>query len=241
VDAEYGQRYRDLYTHHWWWRAREAALVDTLAAIPPADGRHRILDVGCGDGLFFDRLLELGEVEGVEPDAALVTPDGTHRGRIHIQPFDERFRPASKYSLILMLDVLEHLEDPLAALRHAASLLTATGRLVITVPAFEILWTNHDVINHHRTRYTKATLGAVVRRAGLHLDHDEYWFQWTCPAKIVTGLVERALRLAPASPTVPPAWINRALYTLSRVERRVLGPLAPPFGSSLVAVGRIDD
>jgi SAM-dependent methyltransferase len=237
VDAEYGQRYRDLYTRHWWWRAREAALVDTLQAIPAAGGRHRILDVGCGDGLFFDRLLDLGDVEGIEPDAALVGPTGVHRGRIHVQPFDDRFRPATNYSLILMLDVLEHLEDPVAALRHATSLLTETGHLVITVPAFMLLWTNHDVINHHRTRYTKATLRAAARIAGLHLDREEYWFQWTCPAKIGTGLVERALRLAPAPPAVPPAWINRALYTLSRAERRVLGPLAPPFGSSLVAVG----
>jgi hypothetical protein len=53
----------------------------------------------------------------------------------------------------------------------------------------------------------------------------------------VTGLVERLFRLSPAPPTTPPVWINWPLYTLSRVERRVLGPLAPPFGSSLVVVG----
>jgi SAM-dependent methyltransferase len=240
VDAEYGQRYRDLYARHWWWRAREAALLDTLKAIAPVGARHWILDVGCGDGLFFDRLHEMGEVEGIEPDASLVDPQGAHRHRIHIQPFDDRFRPSANYSLILMLDVLEHLEDPVAALRHAASLLTETGRLVITVPAFRILWTNHDVINHHRTRYTKPTFRTLARGAGLRIDREEYWFQWTCPAKIATGLAERVFRIAPSPPTVPPAWINRPLYTLSRVERRVLGPLRPPFGSSLLVVCRAE-
>jgi SAM-dependent methyltransferase len=238
VDAEYGQRYRDLYARHWWWRAREAALLDTLKDLRPAEGWTRILDVGCGDGLFFDRLLEMGEVEGIEPDASLVDPQGAHRDRIHIQPFDDRFRPTSNYSLVLMLDVLEHLEDPVAALRHAASLLTENGRLVITVPAFRILWTHHDVINHHRTRYTRATFRTLARRAGLHIDRERYWFQWMFLPKLATSLVERAFRLAPAAPTVPPAWINRPLYKLSRVERRVLGPLAPPFGSSLVVVCR---
>ena len=169
MDAEYGQRYRDLYARHWWWRAREAALLDTLKAIAPVGSRHWILDVGCGDGLFFDRLHEMGEVEGIEPDASLVDPQGAHRHRIHIQPFDDRFRPSANYSLILMLDVLEHLEDPVAALRHAASLLTETGRLVITVPAFRILWTNHDVINHHPRRATpNRRSGPLARGAASH-------------------------------------------------------------------------
>lgn len=237
MDAEYGRQYRDLYRRHWWWRAREAALLDVLRALRPPEGLGRILDIGCGDGLFFDRLLAMGDVEGIEPDETLVDPRGAHRDRIHVQPFDGRFRPVAPYSLILMLDVLEHLEDPVGALRHAASLLTPTGRLVLTVPAFMLLWTNHDVINHHRTRYTKATFGAVARRAGLRVDVEEYWFQWMFLPKVATRVVERVFRVQPAAPRVPAAWVNGLLYGMSRVERRVLGPLRLPFGSSLVVVG----
>ena len=79
-------------------RARGRAPFDTLKAIAPVGSRHWILDVGCGDGLFFDRLHEMGEVEGIEPDASLVDPQGAHRHRIHIQPFDDRFRPSAVYS-----------------------------------------------------------------------------------------------------------------------------------------------
>lgn len=67
------------------------------------------------------------------------------------------------YSLILMLDVLEHLEDPVGALQHAVDLLTPEGTLLITVPAFMALWTNHDVLNHHLTRYTKRSFSNVAR------------------------------------------------------------------------------
>jgi len=238
VDAEYGRTYRDLYTRHWWWRAREAALLDLLGTLRPPRGWDRILDIGCGDGLFFDRLLEMGDVEGIEPDDALVDPRGAHRDRIHIQPFDERFQPASPYSLVLMLDVLEHLEDPVGALRHAASLLTPTGRLVITVPAFMLLWTNHDLINHHRTRYTKAAFEAVARQAGVRVESEEYWFQWMFLPKVATRVAARVLRVTPAAPRVPAAWTNGLLYGMSRLERRVLGPLRLPFGSSLVVVCR---
>ena len=60
MDPTYGANYEELYRRHWWWRAREAAILHELARLKPAGGWRRILDVGCGNGLFFDRLSELG-------------------------------------------------------------------------------------------------------------------------------------------------------------------------------------
>ena len=60
-------------------------------------------------------------------------PQGPFRDRIHIAPFDTEFRPATPYSLVLMLDVLEHIENPGQALRHAHSLLKPGGALLLTV------------------------------------------------------------------------------------------------------------
>jgi SAM-dependent methyltransferase len=237
MDADYGRQYRELYERHWWWRAREAALLETLNRIRPSAGWPRILDIGCGDGLFFDRLREFGEVEGIEPSAELVNPAGVHRQRIHVRPFDESFQPANRYSLILMLDVLEHLDDPVGALRHAVRLLSSGGTMLITVPAFNLLWTNHDVINHHRVRYTRSSFREVARQAGFRIDREQYWFQWIFPVKVAGRLVERALGSQPAPAQVPPAWINDTLYRLSRLEHRLLNPLRPPFGSSLMVVG----
>ncbi len=79
------------------------------------------------------------------------------------------FRPGKRYSLITMLDVLEHLERPIGALRHALELLTPDGLMVITVPALMALWTNHDVMNHHLTRYTKRSFRQVAHRAGFDI------------------------------------------------------------------------
>jgi SAM-dependent methyltransferase len=237
MDADYGHRYRELYQRHWWWRAREAALLETLHQIRPAAGWGRILDIGCGDGLFFDRLLEFGEVEGIEPSAELVSADGPHRQRIHVRPFDDSFQPQHRFGLITMLDVLEHLDDPVGALGHALHLLAPDGTMLITVPAFNLLWTNHDVINHHRIRYTKASFRKVAQQAGFRIDQERYWFQWIFPVKVAGRLVERALGSEPAPAQVPSASINNALYRLSRIEHRLLSPLRLPFGSSLVVVG----
>jgi len=231
MDAAYARHYRELYERHWWWRAREALVLKTLRRLRAGRGPGRILDVGCGDGLFFGRLAEFGEVEGIEPDASLLSADSPHRERITVAPFDGGFRPGHRYALVLMLDVLEHLPDAVGALSHVRSLLEPDGRLVVTVPAFQWLWTHHDELNRHFVRYTRATLRDVAARAGLRMEESRYFFHWTVPGKLAVRAKERLL--GPGAPErVPAAPVNRALYLLSRAEQAVRLPL----GSSLLAV-----
>jgi SAM-dependent methyltransferase len=237
LDESYGQVYRQLYERHWWWRSREAAILDVLKKIAPANGFGNILDVGCGDGLFFDELTAFGRVEGVEFSAALLSPDGPHRRQIHTAPFDERFQPGKLYGLITMLDVLEHLPDPVAALRHALSLLTTDGKLLITVPAFNLIWTTHDDLNHHRTRYTKRSFRREANQAGMRLDLMRYWYQWPFPVKLAARGWQAVMHPEPKSPKIPPPFLNRAMFRLSRIEQKLFTEFPAPFGSSLLAVG----
>lgn len=238
MDLEYGKIYRDLFERHWWWRARTELIVDTLRDLKPEGGWKRILDVGCGDGLFFDRLGEFGEeVEGVEFSAELISPDNPRRSLIFNCPFDENFQPSKPYSLILMLDVLEHLENPVAALSHAMNLLSPGGIAVITVPAFMSLWTNHDVLNRHFTRFTKRTFKEVADRAGLRIQRERYFYHWTFPTKLGVRMLESISHSEPQPPEIPNSWINEALFWISRIEQKALTPSDVPFGSSLMVVG----
>jgi SAM-dependent methyltransferase len=240
VDTDYGAQYRALYEGHWWWRARERVILDALRAHAPSTGLRSILDVGCGDGLFFDALAAVDGVElveGIEPAAALVSPKGPHRDKIHVAPFDSNFQPGRRYSAVLMLDVLEHLPEPEAALRHALDLLEPRGVFLATVPAFMTLWTRHDELNHHYTRYTKRGFAALASAAGMRIDSAKYFFRWTVAAKLATRLVEAVVPGAPAPPTVPPAPVNTFLFALSRLEDRLLGDVPIPFGTSLMVIG----
>jgi 2-polyprenyl-3-methyl-5-hydroxy-6-metoxy-1,4-benzoquinol methylase len=234
---DYVERYRELYRRHWWWRSREKLILEILRAHQPREGWKRILDVGCGDGLFFDQLISFGEVEGVEPSAA-VSETGPHRSRIHTCPFGENFQPGKEFTLILMLDVLEHLSDPAAALRHALSLLAPAGMLLVTVPAFKALWTNHDVVNQHVTRYSRRTFRELARQAGMDIQGERYFFHWLVPLKLATRALERVLNLQPRPADVPPPWINTPLYLLSLLEQNTWGALPWPFGTSLMVWGR---
>jgi len=240
MDPTYASRYRELYERHWWWRAREPVILDALRRHRPNGGWSSALDVGCGGGLFFERLAEYaGSVEGIEADARLVSDSANPRGRIYVGPFDAGFRPGKAYSLIVMLDVLEHLPDPAGALSRARGLLEPSGTLLLTVPAFRSLWTHHDDLNHHLTRYTREELAVLLRAAGFEVLEGRYFFHWTVPAKLAVRFAEKTFRLPARPAKVPPAWINGLLYRLSRLEEQWLGWLRWRVGSSLLVVARV--
>jgi 2-polyprenyl-3-methyl-5-hydroxy-6-metoxy-1,4-benzoquinol methylase len=234
MDPSYAREYRELGVRHWWWRARNAHVRRRVEALLHGRRDARILDIGCGDGVLFPFLSTFGRVEGIEPDPLVVSDDGPWRASIHLRPFDESFAPDTRYDLILMLDVLEHLDAPVDALRHASSLLAPGGRILITVPAFMSLWTHHDAVNRHVTRFTRATLLPVACRAGLTVLTSEYLFQWLFGAKLIERLKER-LRGPSPLPTVPAAPVNELLYNVCVVEARAGGTWLP-FGSSLLAL-----
>ncbi|HEU5220207.1 MAG TPA: class I SAM-dependent methyltransferase [Gemmatimonadales bacterium] len=238
MDPSYGVRYEELYRRHWWWRAREAAILLELRRLRPPGGFHRILDVGCGNGLFFDRLRELGEVEGVEPDVALLDPEGPWRRHIHAVPFDNAFQPGHRFGAILMLDVLEHLDEPAAALRHAVSLLGPGGVIICTVPAFQWLWTSHDVLNHHRRRYNRPAFRALAAGAGLRITRERFLFQWLVAAKLLVRAVEHFRKPVPQPPGIPPEPLNGVLRLISRIQERVTSVIPVPWGGSLMVSGR---
>lgn len=236
MDEHYGAQYAALYYGHWWWRAREAYLLDLLRRLRPPAGWPRILDVGCGDGLFFDKLAAFGAVEGVEGDDRLVSPHGAHRSRIHVGPFDQTYAPGHAFDLVLMLDVLEHIPDARGALTRVYDLLSPGGLLVVTVPAFRALWTRHDDQNHHVTRYRRRTITPLLSAARLTPVEMRYFFHWLAPLKLAVRFAERLAHSSGRVPQVPSPLTRRLLEGWSRIEQLLLGPLHLPFGSSLLVV-----
>jgi 2-polyprenyl-3-methyl-5-hydroxy-6-metoxy-1,4-benzoquinol methylase len=214
---------------------REETVLALLRELNQDQSDQRLLDIGCGDGLMFDDLAEFGNVEGVEIDATIVSPTNPWRDAIHITPFDETFQPGKTYGTILMLDVLEHLPDPAAALRHAMSLLEPRGNLIITVPAFRCLWTTHDDLNHHYTRYTRHSFRQLASGVAW-IQQDRYLFHWLFLAKLLVRVRESFFKTNPQPPRLPPGWLNGLLYHVTRCELQWMRGLHLPFGGSYLAV-----
>lgn len=238
MDPAYAAAYPELYARHWWWRAREEFLLRRFRHLVPADGRRRILDVGSGDGVLLDRLGPWGHAEGIEPDATTLGPDAAHR-KIHLGPFDASFRPTDPFDLILFLDVLEHLDDPVASLTRARELLRPGGRIFVSVPAFPVLWTRHDALNHHRRRYTRASLAGHAATAGLAIEWSRYGFLSVGVMKLLVRAKEAILPGAPRPPGLPSSPLNAVARIVADLDLSI-GEVVPwPFGSSLFAVLRV--
>ena len=157
---------------HWWYVARRDILATLIKRrIRPPLGA-RILEVGCGTGHNLDMLKRFGAVDAIEVDEAARAMASARLGRDVMNaplPALEGVEDGA-YDLIAMLDVLEHLDDRRGALANLARKLKPGGSILITVPAFPFMWSGHDVVNHHKLRYTRSTLRKDVAEAGLKLD-----------------------------------------------------------------------
>ena len=234
MDETYADAYARLYREHWWWRVREQILLRKLDVLLAGSRDAKILDIGCGAGLFFDALDAYGHVEGVESDPITVQQSGRWRARIHLGQLDTL--PPGAYDVILMLDVLEHLERPEAVLRQAVARLAPQGVVLITVPAFQWLWTNHDALNHHVKRFNSAELARLVRAVGLDLIELRYMFQSLVVPKLLVRAKQALSPALPSVPRIPRPAVNKAVTAWFQLENAIAGSL--PFGSSLLAVAR---
>jgi hypothetical protein len=99
------------------------------------------------------------------------------------------------------------------------------------------LWTNHDILNHHMTRYTKRHFREIAGEAGFQILEEFYLYHWTCPIKLGVRTVENIFHLKPTPARIPAAWVNEALFWISRLEQKTLSAWHMPFGSSLMIVG----
>ena len=236
MDRNYASGYGELARAHWWWRARDAAVLAALDRWVPTCDDGRVLDVGCGDGRMFGALRRYGVVEGIEPDPVASSACPVD-GRIHNVAFSSPLPVAGPYRLITMLDVLEHLDDARGALALCAELLTPDGVLCLTVPAMPWLWTAHDDINHHRIRFTPRSLHRAAHSAGLTIRWSRYLFHSLILPKLAVRLAEQVRGPGVQVPRVPPAALNRAAEAAFRLETRITAPIASWLpGSSLIAI-----
>jgi hypothetical protein len=207
---------------HWYYVAKGRALR-SLVAGAPADA---VLDVGAGSGVFSRQLLDAGlcrRAVCVDP-AYPADSRELHNGR---EIRFVRAPPAGRHELVLLMDVLEHVADDVALLRQYTGALASGDRVIISVPAFQWLWSGHDEFLGHHRRYTHRDLARMVAAAGLRILHMRYYFALILPLAAARRRLERLRsrsdRAQPSSDLrrAPPL-LNGMLITLHDLERMTL-------------------
>jgi SAM-dependent methyltransferase len=242
VDRDYELQTHRAEDRHWWYRGRRTVLDGAIAELrlPP---HARILDAGCGSGRNMVELARMGTVSGIElsktsVDLARARDAGeVIEGSVLEMPFE-----AESFDLAVSLDVIEHLEDDLLALRELRRVVAPGGSLLVTVPAYGWLWSGHDEINHHHRRYTRRSLQSVAKQAGWEQLRTTYFNSLLLPVAILLRALDRLSTKTTESSLdlwVPPEPLNWLLERPLALEAALIrrgGRI--PAGLSLLAVFR---
>lgn len=169
----YYEVYRDAQATHWWFRARESVLQ---ALVPPDASQPgtTVIDVGSGPGGPTPAIFPGHPIVAIDLDDSVLRAYSSAAGRLVADVGRLPLKPQSA-RVLCAFDILEHLSDDLAALRNWREVLAPGGRLVITVPAYQALWSRHDDVNGHHRRYRASLLRARLETAGFVIDRLTYF------------------------------------------------------------------
>jgi SAM-dependent methyltransferase len=228
--------------HHWWYRGRRRVIRAELDQLPlPRDAR--VLDAGCGSGRTLVELADYGAVAGIEldPDAAQLARD-RDLGEIVVGRVEELPWGDEAFDLISCLDVIEHTPDDRRALIELRRVCRPGGFLLVTVPAYQALWSQHDEVNHHYRRYSRRMLAEAAGQAGWAVARMSAFNSLLLPPAAIVRIARRRAVAGNGTPNdlhMAPWWLNSTLELPLRLEAAWLRHrLTLPAGLSLVAVLR---
>ncbi len=223
---------------HWWYRARRDILADYLTRYGALPKDAKILEIGCGTGHNLPMLAEFGEIEAIEIDPAAREIASERLGKpVGAAPLPELPGVLRKYyDLIAVLDVVEHIEDDVAALKAMADCLAPGGKILIAVPAHQWMWSAHDTVNHHHRRYSKATLKTAIETAGLKPEKLGYFNSLLFPLAAAARIAGRLSGRDDSDDSPPPKLVNALFEKIFRLERHMVGRMPMTPGVSIVTL-----
>ncbi|MCL2566745.1 MAG: class I SAM-dependent methyltransferase [Alphaproteobacteria bacterium] len=240
-----------LEENHFWFLARKQIIKKVLSKFIDLNNSRelKVLEIGAGTGgnliyfsKYFDTIIGV-EMEELARDLA--------KQKILSQNLDKKLSiiygklpneinfSHNSFDVILLLDVLEHVEDDKASLQTIFNLLKPNGIAVISVPAFMFMWSEHDVLNHHFRRYTSQALKKVIADSGLQIKLLNYFFiSLFFPMLAVRSLQKISIfkkqKITVVKPVNP--IINSLVKNWLALEKFIVSRIKIPFGTSLVAV-----
>jgi len=227
---------------HWWLASRRRMVVDWVTQRYPGRRDLRILDVGCGTGMMLVEMARLGQAQGIDASEEALAfcrrrgLTAVQNGNVLRLPFAD-----NSFDVLTGVDILEHIDDDVGALREWRRVLKPGGRLFLFVPAHPWLWSLQDEISGHRRRYTARLLKRVVEEAGLTVERQSYVSTYLLPVIVLGRIWLKALRRfrdIKTENTLHPAWSNGLLRRVFSAEIPLLRRINFPVGASLLCIAQ---
>jgi SAM-dependent methyltransferase len=225
---------------HWWFIGRRRLFGRELT-FAGLTSESMVLDVGTGTGANLRMLHDLAvqRVTGLDRDETSIQfcrskgLGNVGFGDICAMPFADR-----RFDFVVATDVIEHVDNDVAALREIARVLNDGGKALIAVPAFPSLWGLQDIVCHHKRRYRLRPLLQKMREAGLnpvrsyHFNYLLFMPIWLARRLISLFSIKRDSENEFNNPL-----LNKLLSMIFAIDTRTAPMLHPPFGVSILAIG----
>lgn len=205
---------------HWYYSSKAAATKRVLGDLPI----RKILDVGAGSGFFTHHLLThtaANEAWCVDISYDADSDASTCGKPVHYR----RGIDSVDADLVLLMDVLEHVDDDVGLLKAYVDKVPSGSRFLMTVPAFQFLWSGHDDFLEHKRRYTLAQFETVARDAGLTVTQGAYYFGAVFPIAATLRLLPKGTQPSPPRSQLKQHHpvVNSILKTLCSIELPFMG------------------
>jgi SAM-dependent methyltransferase len=236
------QKLADYEEENWWFVGRRKIVSNFIMKYFKINPNLKILDAGSGTGKTTNYFKQIGDVHGIERSSTGVIHCNKLglkivQGHLNYLPF-----AANTFDIITLLDVLEHIENDLEMLKKLKPLLKPNGKLIITVPAYQLLWTEHDIALSHFRRYTAKTLESVLKKADFQISRTSYFITALLPL-IFSYKILLKFKKSKNNPQSHshqfPEIINTMLQKIILFESKFLKKINFPFGASVICVASI--
>lgn len=235
---EYEKMYR-IETTHWWSVGKRRIIQDILTKLNA--NTEKILDLGCGTGFTMEMFKNYGRVVGIDnAEHALKFSRQREQFRL-IKANIEKQLPFKQdmFDTVFAFDVLEHLNNDAACLNELYRVCKKGSYVIITVPAYQFMWSKHDESLHHKRRYSKKALRKAVQDAGFTLKKLSYFNTILFPPILAFRISHIFRKEVKSDFYLPiPSFINWILLLLFNMEKYFLREIDLPFGLSLLCIAR---
>lgn len=227
---------------YWWHVGRKSILSHQLAKLNI--NRAHILNVGCGTGGMISLFEQYGDVINIDASSEAVKYCVQKGYNAELVLTNSIPFPEKSFDIVVATDVLEHIEDDLAALTEWRRVLKDDGYLIITVPAYQWLWSAHDEALHHCRRYSLSQLHRIINCAGFWVNKRSYIIVFSFPLivgyRFLMSIFNRRKAQAGqeqhSSYVILPKPINRLFILFLQIEARLLEYINFPFGTSAIII-----
>jgi SAM-dependent methyltransferase len=226
---------------NWWFCSRNSLLEWLISTYTTKAGKY--LEIGCGTG-FVLKMID-SQFPDFEVNGSELYEDGLEYARSRVpgaklKQYDARnIKERESYEVIGAYDVLEHIEQDSLVLDNIYSALKPHGKMILTIPQHQWLWSASDEYANHVRRYSRQEILAKVRAAGFKIEFCSSFVSFLLPLMFLSRTTEsRTDEYDPKKEFEIPGWLNKSLNKIMMLELFLIKKgIKFPCGGSLVVVG----